>query len=58
VNFDTFYNIALFSMLVVTAIAVVRIRSLFAIAMFSGVFSLRCCLLRLTLLTWRSPKLL
>ncbi|MEJ6501133.1 MAG: DUF4040 domain-containing protein [Rhodobacterales bacterium] len=36
---------ALFVMLVVTAIAVVRIRSLFAVAMFSGIFSLLSALL-------------
>ena len=42
---ETFIIIALFTMLVVTAIAVVRIKSLFATAMFSGVFSLLSAML-------------
>ncbi|MGB5558432.1 MAG: DUF4040 domain-containing protein [Paracoccaceae bacterium] len=42
---ETFINIALFTMLVVTAISVVRVTSLFATAMFSGIFSLLSALL-------------
>lgn len=42
---ETVINLTLFSMLVLTAIAVVRMRSLFAIAMLSGVFSLLSALL-------------
>ena len=44
-----FIDIVLFVMLVITAIAVVRMRSLFAIAMLSGVFSLLSALLFVTL---------
>ncbi|MBL4872947.1 MAG: DUF4040 domain-containing protein [Rhodobacteraceae bacterium] len=44
-----FIDIALFVMLVLTAIAVVRMRSLFAIAMLSGVFSLLSALLFVTM---------
>jgi len=46
---DTLINVALFTMLVVTALAVVRTRSLFAIVMLSGVFSLLSALLLVTL---------
>lgn len=46
---ETFINITLFSMLVITALAVVRMRSLFAIVMLSGVFSLLSALLLVTL---------
>jgi multicomponent Na+:H+ antiporter subunit B len=42
---ETFINIALFTLLVVTAVAVVRMHSLFAIAMLSGVFSLLSAML-------------
>lgn len=42
-------DILLFAMLVVTAIAVVRMRSLFAVVMLSGVFSLLSALLLVTL---------
>ena len=42
-------NLVLFFMLVVTALAIVRIRSLFAVAMMSGVFSLLTALLFVTL---------
>lgn len=37
---ETFINLALYTMLVVTAVSVARVRSLFATAMLSGVFSL------------------
>lgn len=46
---EIFINLTFFVMLVVTAIAVVRIHSLFAIAMLSGVFSLLSALLFVTL---------
>ncbi len=42
---ETFLSIALFILLVVTALSVVRVTSLFATAMFSGVFSLLSALL-------------
>ena len=42
---ELFINITLFIMLVTTAIAVVRLRSLFAVTMLSGVFSLLSALL-------------
>ena len=45
---ETFINIALFSMLAVTALSVVRTRSLFAIVALSGVFSLLSALLFIT----------
>jgi len=46
---ETLINIVLFLMLVSTALAVVRMRSLFAIVMMSGVFSLLSALLFVTL---------
>ena len=46
---DTAINIILFVMLVATALAVVRTKSLFAIVMLSGVFSLLSALLLVTL---------
>jgi multicomponent Na+:H+ antiporter subunit B len=46
---ETFIDITLFVMLVVTALAVVRIHSLFAVVMLSGVFSLLSALLLVTL---------
>lgn len=46
---ETFIDIALFTLLVVTALAVLRTRSLFATAMLSGVFTLLSALLFLTL---------
>jgi len=46
---EIFIDIAFFVMLVLTAIAVVRMRSLFAVAMLSGVFSLVSALLFVTL---------
>jgi multicomponent Na+:H+ antiporter subunit B len=46
---EIFIDIAFFVMLVVTAIAVVRMHSLFAIAMLSGVFSLVSAMLFVTL---------
>ncbi|MCB1339988.1 MAG: DUF4040 domain-containing protein [Pseudooceanicola sp.] len=45
----TFIDIVLFSMLVATAIAIVRMRSLFAVVMLAGVFSLLSALLLVTL---------
>jgi len=42
---ETFIDVALFSMLVTTALAIVRMRPLFAIVMLSGVFSLLSALL-------------
>jgi multicomponent Na+:H+ antiporter subunit B len=42
-------NITLFTMMVATALAVVRLRSLFAVVMLSGVFSLLSALLLVTL---------
>ncbi|MFT4714965.1 MAG: multicomponent Na+:H+ antiporter subunit B [Paracoccaceae bacterium] len=42
-------DLLLFTMLVITAIAVVRMRSLFAVVMLSGVFSLLSALLLVTL---------
>lgn len=46
---ETAIDIVLFLMLVITALAVVRTRSLFAIVMLSGVFSLLSALLFVTL---------
>ncbi len=46
---ETLINLVLFTMLVATAIAVVTIRRLFAMVMFSGVFSLLSALLFVTL---------
>jgi multicomponent Na+:H+ antiporter subunit B len=46
---NTFIDIALFTMLVTTALAVLRTRSLFATVMLSGVFSLLSALLFVTL---------
>lgn len=46
---NTFIDIVLFTMLVTTALAVVRTRSLFATVMLSGVFSLLSALLFVTL---------
>ena len=46
---QTFINIVLFSMLAATAISIVRTKSLFAIVMLSGVFSLLSALLLVTL---------
>lgn len=46
---DTFTNIVLFTMLVVTALAIVRMDRLFAVVMLSGVFSLLSALLFITL---------
>lgn len=46
---EIFINITFFVLLVIVAIAVVRVRSLFAIAMLSGVFSLLSALLFVTL---------
>ncbi|MDT2034202.1 MAG: DUF4040 domain-containing protein [Planktomarina sp.] len=45
---ETFINISLFSMLIVTALSVVKTRSLFAIVALSGVFSLLSALLFIT----------
>jgi len=45
----TFVDLTLFVMMVITALAVVRTRSLFATAMLSGVFSLLSALLFITL---------
>ncbi|MDA9271374.1 DUF4040 domain-containing protein [Planktomarina sp.] len=45
---ETFINISLFSMLIVTAVTVVKTRSLFAIVALSGVFSLLSALLFIT----------
>ncbi|MDG2298592.1 MAG: DUF4040 domain-containing protein [Planktomarina sp.] len=45
---ETFINISLFSMLAITAISVVKTRSLFAIVALSGVFSLLSALLFIT----------
>lgn len=42
---ETFINIALFTLMVTTAIAILRMRSLFAAVMLSGVFSLLSALL-------------
>ena len=42
-------NVVLFSMLVITALAVVRLRRLFAVVMLAGVFSLLSALLLVTL---------
>ncbi|MBE9475724.1 MAG: DUF4040 domain-containing protein [Proteobacteria bacterium] len=46
---ETIINIILFTMLVLTALAIVRIDSLFAAVMLSGVFSLLSALLFVTL---------
>jgi len=46
---ETLINIILFAMLVLTALAVVRINQLFAVVMLSGVFSLLSALLFVTL---------
>jgi len=46
---DNFINIVLFSMLVITALAIVRMDRLFAVVMLSGVFSLLSALLFVTL---------
>ena len=46
---ETAINIILFTMLVTTALMVVRLRSLFAVVMLSGVFSLLSALLLVTL---------
>lgn len=46
---ETIINIILFTMLVLTALAIVRIYSLFAVVMLSGVFSLLSALLFVTL---------
>ena len=46
---ETFITLVLFTILTVTAIAVVRTRSLFAIVMLSGVFSLLSALLLVTM---------
>ncbi|MCB2136433.1 MAG: DUF4040 domain-containing protein [Rhodobacteraceae bacterium] len=42
---ETFIDIVLFTMLVVTALAIVRLRNLFAVTMLAGVFSLLSALL-------------
>lgn len=46
---ELFINLVLFSMLVVTAIAILRMRHLFAVVMLSSVFSLLSALLFVTL---------
>ncbi len=46
---ETFINIILFAMLVLTALAIVRIDQLFGVVMLSGVFSLLSALLFVTL---------
>jgi multicomponent Na+:H+ antiporter subunit B len=46
---DTFTNTVLFSMLVLTALAIVRMERLFAVVMLSSVFSLLSALLFVTL---------
>ena len=46
---ETLINIALFAMLVATALAAVRMRKLFGVVMFSGAFSLLSALLFVTL---------
>ena len=46
---DTFTNIVLFTMLVLTALAIVRMERLFAVVMLSSVFSLLSALLFVTL---------
>lgn len=46
---ELFINLTLFSMLVVTALAILKMRHLFAVVMLSGVFSLLCALLFVTL---------
>ena len=48
-NIETFINISLFVMLVVTAISIVRLRKLFGVVMLSGVFSLLSALLFVSL---------
>ena len=46
---ELFINLTLFFMLVVTALAILKMRHLFAVVMLSGVFSLLCALLFVTL---------
>jgi len=46
---ETFINLALFSMLVTTAVAITRMRRLFAVTMMAGVFSLLSAMLFVTL---------
>ncbi len=46
---ELFINLFLFFMLVVTALAILKMRHLFAVVMLSGVFSLLCALLFVTL---------
>ncbi|MBZ0128136.1 MAG: DUF4040 domain-containing protein [Rhodobacteraceae bacterium] len=46
---ETFIDLVLFTMLVVVALAIVRLRSLFAVVMLAGVFSLLSALLLVTL---------
>lgn len=46
---ETFIDLVLFTMLVVVALAIVRLRSLFAVVMMAGVFSLLSALLLVTL---------
>jgi len=46
---EIFINLVLFSMMVITALAILRLRQLFAVVMLSGVFSLLAALLFVTL---------
>lgn len=46
---ETFINLALFSMLVATAVAITRMRRLFGVTMMAGVFSLLSAMLLVTL---------
>jgi len=46
---ELFINFTLFLMLVVTALAILKMRHLFAVVVLSGVFSLLCALLFVTL---------
>lgn len=46
---ELFINLFLFFMLVITALAILKMRHLFAVVMLSGVFSLLCALLFVTL---------
>ena len=46
---EIFINLVLFSMMVITALAILRLRHLFAVVMLSGVFSLLAALLFVTL---------
>lgn len=46
---EMFINFALFSMLITTALVILKMRHLFAVVMLSGVFSLLCALLFVTL---------